>query len=164
MVRSVGDLGFPESISSVARAYRYGPLRDSAGRGLQQLTANLFPEHYGALRAQTIPSLAEALLIADESTTLVILKALTCIGDGRAINAVERLAQRPHTPEIGEAVTALLPILRQRDEESRSQSQLLRAGEVPETADQELVRPAASTNDAEPELLLRASGRGKEQE
>lgn len=156
-IEALGDLGQPEAIASIANAMRYRRLCNAAERALAKLTANLRPEHYGTLPGETVPALCTALKNADHPTTLVILKALLIIGDGRAIRAVEKLAAKPPLCDLGEVAAHLLPILRKREQESKSSSQLLRASTASEDGEQELLRGVTAEPEGDPTLLVRAS-------
>ncbi len=157
-VEVLGDLGNPDSIATIAQAYKRGALRETAEVALTKVAANLRPADYGALSFKSVPSLCEALQYADYEFMRVILRALELIGDGRAISAVEELSFNPPFEGIREAAKELLPILRQRDEESRSQSQLLRASEKEQDKEYELLRAIVGTNAGDPAMLVRAAG------
>lgn len=157
IIEAMGDLAQPEVIGPIAIAQMFDPLRDAAAAALKEITANLRPEHYGALSFQTVPALCRALEFANRDIALVILKALTLIGDGRAIKAVERLAQNPRTAEISNAAEQLLPILRQRELESKSSSQLLRASTASVDGKQELLRGVVAIREDDPAVLVRAT-------
>lgn len=162
VIESLGYVGEPDSIGALATAIRYGSLRDTVQASLAEVTYRLGPEHFGNLPAQTVPALCDALKKADNATILVILRALSIIGDGRAIRAVERLSLNPPTAEIGQAASDLLPILRQRDAESKAPTQLLRASETGADGKQELLRGVSGTIADDPAMLVRAAGVEKE--
>jgi hypothetical protein len=158
MIEALGDLSQPASISSIATAATYDGLRDTAAIALRKVTSKLRTEHYGSLPTQTVPALCQALKFADRDNVLVILKALSFIGDGRSIKTVERFAKRPPTDEIGKAASELLPILKQRDIESKAPSQLLRASECAADVEHELLRGVTRGKECDSELLVRAAG------
>lgn len=162
LIEAIGHLAEPGTIASIATASKYGVLRESAQSALAEVTANLRPEHYGTLPAQTVPALCDALKKADHITTLVILKALSIIGDGRAIRAVERLALNPPTPDIGAKAKDLLPILKHRELESKAPTQLLRACDAAGNGKVELLRGVSDLTAGDPALLVRAVGAEKE--
>ena len=115
------------------------------------------PFMVGTLSIQTVPVLCKALPRTDSDTAMVILKALNCIGDGRAINAVERLTHKPPTDEIGRFAAELLPILRLREIDGRSSAQLLRASSSPEYGKQELLRGVGAANACDSDVLVRVA-------
>ena len=159
MVQLLGDFGQPESLAVIAAVYRHQSLRKSALGALEKVTANLRPEHYGTLPANVVPDLCNSISSAGTKTQLTIMRALTAIGDGRAIRAVEWLVYNPPSPEVGAAAVELLPVLKQRELEGRAASQLLRASAPAEDGEQVLLR-AVSENDAgSSEVLLRAVNR-----
>lgn len=110
-----------------------------------------------SLPGNTVPALCQALSCADYTTTLVILRALYVIGDGRAIKTVERIQLRPPGPEAGVEATKLLNVLRQRDIESPTSSQLLRASRIVGHGEQELLRGMTGLHEDGAEILVRAS-------
>jgi len=154
----LGKLGQPASLGTIATAIKHAAVRDAASSALAKVTANLGPEHYGILPGDTVPALCQAIAKADVQSTLVILTALTYIGDGRAFKTVERLAQNPPNREIGIAASQLLPILRQRMIENNAPIQLLRAGTRPHNEEHHLLRAASGANTDDPDILLRATG------
>jgi len=91
---------------------------------------------------------------------LVILYALRVVGDGRAIRAVEQVANGGFhwspSPEIEEAAKQMLPILQQRAVESQASSQLLRAGSATGEGEHTLLRAAYAVSTTSPSELLRA--------
>lgn len=156
-LEALSKLADPASLGTSVNATKHAAVRDAATAALARITANLRPEHYGAVPNDTVPSLCKALDWANPDASQIILNALAVIGDGRAIQMVERIVQNPATPEIGTAAFELLPILRQREMESKAPTQLLRAGSRPYDKESELLRAAVCTKADEPELLLRAS-------
>ncbi len=116
----LGKVGGPGCIRTLATAYTHLPMRDAAASALALVGAKVRPTDYGALPAQTVPSLCSALTKADNKTALVILHVLESVGDERAINTVaQKLIETPST-EILEVARRVLGILRQRADESRT--------------------------------------------
>jgi len=152
----LAHLGHPGSLGSISAAFNYGRLRSTASSALAAVTANLRPEHLGTAPGDTIYALSELLARSDSATALVILKALTFIGDGRAISAVERLAKKAPTQDVGKAASELLLLLHKRDSDMKASKQLLRASSAANDGKQ-LLRPASGSNADAPELLLRAA-------
>jgi hypothetical protein len=167
-VEALGRLGVPASIPTIVIAMLAGsplgivrPLRTVAVSALAEVTARLRPEDYAALPGQTVPLLCRALEQADPEAKLVVLQALAVIGDGRAIRAVERIANMTQIPEVREAATNLLPILHQRAEESQAAGLLLRPSNATEDGEKVLLRAAAGggAGTDEREMLMRGSER-----
>jgi hypothetical protein len=159
-IDALGHLGQPASIVSIASAYLHAPLRTVAASALARVTAQLRSEDYGALPSQSVRALCRALMKADPQTTLVILQALSIVGDGRAIRAVERIANTTQIPEVREAATDLLPILHQRAAESQAAGLLLRPSNATGAGGEVLLRAASGDAEADaPELLVRAADR-----
>lgn len=156
LIASICDLGHPNGIEALAGAIRQKYVSEIASFAMAGLVARLKPEHYSTAPANTVPSLCEALPKADVETTLVILRALGIIGDGRAIKDVERLSENSPTPEISQAASELLPILLQREFDRNMQAQLLRASQEGPDERHDLLRAAAGGSEEDPELLLRA--------
>jgi len=157
VITALGDLAQPSSIASIASALTRKTFRDAASTALPKIARSLSSEHYGTLPSHTVPILCDALNTTNHSTILVILKALTIIGDGRAIKVVERLVYKPPTGDIGRVAADLLPILKQRQAESNSSTQLLRASENSVDGKQELLRGTSGVNADDPDQLVRAS-------
>jgi hypothetical protein len=157
IIECLGRVGRPACISTVATACGHRPLREAAAAALKNVAARLRPEFYGQMPGRTVPALCEALSCVDDATMLVILEALCVIGDGRAIKTVERIQLRPPSPEAGVAATKLLEVLRQRDLESRTSAQLLRASRIVEDGEQELLRGMTGLHEDGAEILVRAS-------
>ena len=95
---------------------------------------------------------------------LSILKALQPVGGDQELATVKSLSIGTPTiysfsfpPEIREAATECLPYLQARSNEQRDATQLLRASSAHDISGDSLLRPAASSSESYPELLLRAS-------
>jgi hypothetical protein len=179
VIECLGQLGEAGSTATIATAYMHDPLRPAAASALARVAARLRPEDLGAVPGPSVPALCSALAKADARTTLAILQALTVIGDGRAVHAVEHLANwradavvgggsavtaLEHmvngllTPDVRDAATRLLPILQQRAEESQAASQLLRPSMASGDGEKVLLRAAAAGAAADaPDVLVRAS-------
>ncbi len=151
-VIALGHLRAPESIVTLAGAVTYKPLRTAATPALEQALAALTPDHFGALHSQTVPNLRAALDIADERLQATILEGLRHIGDGRAIRAVQRLA------DMGSIFAReILPILKARQEQENQSTMLLRAASAGTSASGHLLRPAGAASATDPQELLRAA-------
>lgn len=155
-VEALGQLGHPASLATIGTAATFDPLQDVAATALMQVTAGLRPEHYGALPQPSVPALCTALTAAAPETVPVLLQALAVIGDGRAIKPVENLAATDIRLDVRATATQLLPILHQRDQESKAASLLLRASASPE-ASQTLLRAVREQSTTDPTQLLRAT-------
>lgn len=156
IIEALGELGEPSSTASIALALRHSRLRDAARSALTSVVSNLRPDHYGVLSSRAVPALCRAIPKVDHSITLVILNALNIIGDARAIGSVEHLVVKPPSAEIYTTAYNLLPILRQRDLESKSSTQLHRPSNSREQGQTELLRGVSGANLDDPLILLRA--------
>jgi hypothetical protein len=88
----------------------------------------------------------------------MILGVLSIIGDGRAQPTVGRLARRPGDPDVRDAATRLLSVLKERAEKSEASGLLLRPSHAAANAGQVLLRAASGIADSgTPETLVRAS-------
>ncbi|MCW3097048.1 MAG: hypothetical protein JWL77_2666 [Chthonomonadaceae bacterium] len=152
-VEALGELGQPACIASLAKATVHSP--QAAASALTRVMAGLQSDDLGALPGQTVPALCSVLTATSPETALVILQALTLIGDRRAIRNVESLSRNHFRPEVREAATKLLPILRQRDLEHQSSSHLLRASNALPDSGQTLLRATQEQPTADPSQLLR---------
>jgi hypothetical protein len=105
-------------------------------------------------------SLNRALKGKNTALTLAILKAWEQVGDARAVEEVEKLAQGRgrggRIPKVVEAAQECLPFLRQSAERQQIGSQLLRAADGNLTPADVLLRPAMPRASTEPpDQLLR---------
>jgi hypothetical protein len=158
VIGALGNLGQPASLPTIADAYMHDPLRIVAAAAVAKVTARLRPEDYGTLPSRTVPALCRILPKADSQTALVILRALTIIGDERAIRAVGSLAGTTQSREIREAAANVLAILQQRAAESQASSVLLRSSSASADEKRALLRAATLGACADPpELMVRAS-------
>jgi hypothetical protein len=154
-IEALDAVGRPASLAALATASRSWVLEKTAASALASVTARLRPDDYGALPSRTVPALCHALLGTPSQTVLVLLQALTVIGDGRAIPAVETLSLQAMRPEVREAATQLLPLLQQRARNSRATATLLRASHAPAESSQILLRAARDQSVTDPSQLLR---------
>jgi len=81
-----------------------------------------------------------------------IINALARAGDGTAVEPLERI-RRIATPEFRELIDEALPILRQRRQQERDASRLLRPSDGAGSA--VLLRPMAGVESQSSETLLR---------
>jgi hypothetical protein len=156
---SLGRMQMPQSVGALARAVLNGsmPVHKAASSALQHVLPTLTPDHYGQLGADAVPSLCRVLPFAEETLALAILDALAKVGDGSAVDSVERLTKRGRTAKVREEATRLLPILQQRQAEENAPKILLRASEQTRPGGDVLLRPASGVSDARSEELLRPS-------
>lgn len=164
---ALGHLRLPESVSILAASVYDSPrgeqttgchrVRQAAARALPEVLAALTSEHYGRLPAETVPNLCR--LLHHPSTALVrdVLEALEKVGDGRAVQPVERLIQRGRNEAICARAEAILPALLERQRQEQAPHVLLRPTCKPETPSAHLLRPAQGTVESQPQQLLRAS-------
>lgn len=91
----------------------------------------------------------------EEKLEVLLLEALSKVGDGRALPTVERIAQAGRTPLLRELAQSLVPILQERRRLEIDSDQLLRGATQPETAPETLLRPAQNEDVTPPDQLLR---------
>jgi hypothetical protein len=166
--RTLGILGVPESVGALS-----GALSDSccavsraAEAALPPALHSLTAEHYGRLRADTVPNLCRVVQRgpAPMRLALDLLAALEHVGDGRAVAPIQSVAMRGASPRLREAAARILPTLLKRQKQENEREMLLRGATMPDAAPDILLRPAtANAPDTAPELLLRASGAAGEE-
>lgn len=156
---SLGRLCDPQSLGVLAGAAAEGGgmVRRNAISALRRLLPLLSPEHYGRIGPLAVPNLCRLLSHPRERFVLEILAALGKVGDGRAVPAVEWIAEQGETVWLQEAAQRILPLLRQRLQQESAPRTLLRATCLPDPAPESLLRPATGTQDAKIRLLLRAT-------
>ena len=156
---TLAKLQLPESVGDLAKAGRWENRISNLTRdALTMLLPTFAEDHYGKLGAGATPELCALLFHRDASDALkrLILEALAKVGDGRAVEPVEKLAQRfAETPELTEFAVSILPILTARREQENASSALLRGSSAPPVATEQLLRPASAPPVTPPELLLR---------
>src|SRR5262249_8359417 len=131
-----------------------------ASISLQRLLPLLTSGHYGQLGPQTVPDLCRSLEYYANSAPfcLAILDALIKVGDGRAIKTVQKIADETPFSTVRAAAQNLLPILYERQRQEAEPQMLLRATQAPQTPSEQLLRPSQEKQEADAEVLLRASG------
>jgi len=157
VVEALGDLGQPAATAPLATASTHRALQDVATSALKKVTLKLRPDDYGTLPLPAIPALCNALTTTSPKAVPIILQALAVIGDGRAVEKVAYLASTDIRSEVRAAAAELLPILQERDRNSRVSSMLLRASQAPEESGQTLLRPSWEQPTTDPSQLLRAA-------
>src|SRR5579863_2980538 len=96
---ALGRLRAPQGIGALAAACRdrAEPVREAAVEALPSVLPTLTPAHYGTLDGQAVPNLCKLLYPFEAKWTRQILEALGKVGDGRAVEPVQRLiAERPN--------------------------------------------------------------------
>lgn len=127
-------------------------LARAARQALKQALPMLTPDHYGALESSVVPNLCRALLHSDDALALLVLEALGKMGDGRAVRSVEETVRRGRTEAICRAAEAILPVLRERQQQENDRRMLLRGSS--QAVDTLHLLHALSTPEP-PEQLLR---------
>jgi HEAT repeat protein len=156
----IGDVRAVARLAQLARG-RSKTTALAARRALELLCPQveaLAPEEADRLGPEAIPALAALLSHRDDTFVFTVLKMLEAVGDGRALPAVERLANDTTRFPRTEA-QKLLPILVAREEAFQERTMLLRGSTDNATASEQLLRAAQSYNEANtaPEELLRAA-------
>lgn len=129
-----------------------------AKKALTELLPTLQASDAPLLNREQRAILYRSLSENDLPFSLVILKALEQIGDGKALPAVQKMAQAEAATakqkEVREAARACLPFLEERAEREKISSTLLRASE-PTIHPEVLLRPAETVTSTSPDELLR---------
>ncbi len=92
----------------------------------------------------------------DEAIELDILELLRRHGEGSAADPVGRILKRGRTGRVRTKAAEILPVLKERLRIEQEPKVLLRPSGPPEDSPGELLRPAVSTADRDPSMLLRA--------
>jgi len=165
-VRSLEYVGAGESLSSVARACRdrVRAVRASAADALVAIEARLTPDDYGSC-GRAVPRLCRLLQDDRPAVGVAALSALEKVGDGRAVEPVEHLAQWiasgrerlgvEHYEGLRTGIARALPVLRDRRQRERDASRLLRPAEKPGDDAETLLRPAEPGVGGDDHLLVR---------
>ena len=125
---------------------------------LIELLPRLQASDTNLLNTEQRATLNQKLVTADSTFAKAILKAYEQVGDGAAIQAVEKLTSKAGTsPDVVEAAQACLPFLIERAKQQEQAQTLLRAANGSATAPEMLLRPANATLENQLETLLRPS-------
>ncbi len=166
--------GDPRAVSALAIAYHADmATRGVAGPGLKEMLPRLRASDAAHITPEGMKALLGLLRGPDYSLTIAVLNTLQQVGDARAIPAVEAVEAETAPPtrlwswwpqvwygewvgnpswdEVRKAARECLPFLRERVEQERQRTTLLRAAD---TAPESLLRPAQD-HDTPPEQLLR---------
>ena len=174
---SLGRLRSVEALPALARACLHGPknrafaharslrnMRGAALTAMEEILPDVTEYDYARL-ASAIPNLCKVLdMLAttsrfearqSESVALLILSALGKIGDGRAVDIVERVSVQAASASARTAANDILPLLQDRKRQTNAANTLLR-GAAPNMAGQEtLLRATVATAPTDPTQLLR---------
>ncbi len=131
-------------------------LREAVTEALPRSLATLTPEHYQRLEPELVPNLYRLLNYVHEPLQLQILEALGRMGDGRAVQPLQRLLAKTRSHAVRDTLQRVLPILGQRLQRETAPHTLLRASSAPQEAPETLLRPLEGSHDDQPEYLLRA--------
>jgi HEAT repeat protein len=170
------------AVNVLAIAYASGDesTRKVAGEGLVRLLPLLAASDAGLVDDRGMAALIGMLNRRNINAPLVVavLKALQQVGDGRAVQAVERMRTMPRPVnfiaaradrwfragmaaelrKVTDAAEECLPYLRIRAEQQRLRETLLRPSERPATERDLLLRPLMTAAPGNDELLLRPTG------
>ena len=158
--KTLGKLQAPGSVGALAQAARWtNPCATIAQDALTRLLPTLTEAHYGRLPKDATPELCALLLDSNIEMKLkwLILEALGKMGDGRAVEPMQKFAQSAQTPKLRELADSILPVLLARREQENAASTLLRHSSAPPVAASQLLRAASASAATPPELLLRPS-------
>ncbi len=101
-----------------------------------------------AIRPRQEPQKAEAL-------ALNLLTALSKIGDGRAVSAVEQVARAADSASVRLAAQGVLSVLQDRQKQENAANTLLRGASQAAPAQDTLLRAATAIHETDPRHLLR---------
>jgi len=154
-LHTLGHLAHWRSLGTVASASldRDPGIRSTAAEALPPIIESVRSEHYGQLGSRVVPDLCAHLRSPHERGVLMLLDALEKIGDGRAVEPVQDLAQRSRYASVRNRSAEILPTLLARRALETAQSTLLRASSDPLPAQDSLLRPAGAAAVAEEQLL-----------
>jgi HEAT repeat protein len=125
-------------------------------RALLPLVSAEDDEHFPAqARRQLVRALMVAAGSSQPEAAVEIVRALEHVGDGEAVEAVERVAQRGSAPGLRREAARVLPILRARKRRERAAAHLLRAATSPDDPAEELLRASEAGETTPPDELLR---------
>jgi HEAT repeat protein len=161
-LRSLLALGKPEAVSAVLRACcgGSGDLKTAARKGVEPLLRAVPEDGYGKFG----PAVADMLTLVEESTGDLqdaCLQALARVGDGRAVEPLERMVDRRRAggasgaDPVVAAIEGMLPVLRERRRMGMAVSRLVRPADRPDDADATLLRPAQPSAPHGAGLLVR---------
>ena len=129
-------------------------VQTSASKALQETLPLLTEEQYGNHDRDLVPLLCRLLRPASEKWHLLVVTALAMVGDGRAIEPLERL-ERHCSTEVRMAISETLPVLYERRKREQDSQRLLRASQPSDGG--VLLRPLEGQSEIETAALLRAA-------
>ena len=159
-VETLEILRLPEGAGALAKAARRKEhLAHETRKALIQLLPTLTEAHYGRLPNNATPELCALLFDKNTSEHLITLtvEAIGKVGDGRAVEPIQKFAQSARTPKLREMVESILPVLTARREQENASSTLLRHSSAPPVDAGQLLRAASASAATPPEQLLRPS-------
>lgn len=182
-LNSLGRLQATQSLPQVAAAAVFGSrngrrrkvrriIQYAAQSALLPILVTLTPEHYGQIPSETLVHLGRLLRESDERLVVAILNAFAHVGNNLALQEVERLAsgqgRASRSPRIQEAAQYALPHIQTRIARQNEPRTLLRGSAIPQTPQEQLLRPIQDAENSHPMEMLRASAdpawKGTEQE
>ena len=164
---ALARLETPQAVAPLARATLYASpsVRSVAEESLRQCLPHITPEHYAQLDVDTVPALCRLLHVKKErlfanhvhteQLVLEVLAALGKVGDGSAVRPVESIAEDGWTESVRNAALAILPVLRERQQQENDPRLLLRGSTSPQAGSDQLLRPTCTASYTLPEQLLR---------
>jgi hypothetical protein len=150
-IQSLGPMGRLSSIGTLAEL---SLLSTEAYCSLKEVLSHLTYEDY-PLHSAVTPNLCRLLKHPYEVGRLAILEALEKIGNGRAVQPVERLMNQGESLRVREEAARILPALQERQRRENDLNRLVRAADAPGASDT-LLRPATDSGMSDPKALLRA--------
>ena len=159
-VETLARLQLPGSAGALAKASRGNKrLANVTRQALIQLLPTLTEAHYGQLPGDVTPELCALLLDSETPEHLIALtaEALGKVGDGRAVEPMQKFALLAPTPQLRGLAENALPILMARREQENASSTLLRHSSAPPIDAGLLLRAASGSAVTPPEQLLRPS-------
>ena len=174
---SLGRLHSVEALPALARACLHGPknrafararslrkMRGAALSAMEEILPRVTEYDYARLAA-AIPNLCKVLEMLttasrfeaqqSESVALLLLSGLGKVGDGRAVDVVERVSIQAASASARTAASDILPLLQDRKRQTSAANTLLR-GAAPNMEGQEtLLRASVPTAQTDPTELLR---------
>jgi hypothetical protein len=165
-VRSLGRLGMPHAIATVAAALYDSGMRRRPGRmqvrhaaeeALPALAQSLREEDRASAGPEADAILCKALGHPDDVVVFHAMHALGFLGSERALKMLQNTARRGRSPAIREAARRSAAQLREVLVRAHAAETLLRPAHAPDADPHVLLRPAEDAGSTDPALLLRPS-------
>jgi hypothetical protein len=156
---ALGRLHAPEAAGALLASLfdRDQRVADAAAKALRDVLPTLSEEHAEQLDPSGREHLRRAVRHTDAEVALAAVEALSRVGRGDDIPAVEQAAAKGASEGIRSAAQVTLTVLRERKRREELSATLLRPDSRPHADVSTLLRPSTDAGEANPSQLLRAS-------